>query len=580
MRYLRRGSGDRFHYRRGIPEDLRAVIGAREWKKTFRASSPRQAEIQARSLAAEHDALIAEHRENGPLALANLNVEILRRHLSDAYRTGVPFVGLEVAYRNAQESRLAKLDKAVVGGAKSWADAKSDRLRLPMLQAELQLLELARDGQTRESFSDCELGIYELIAKPTFSEQLNFTRDPSPLLDRFTAKKLRDRILTLRTEIESCKARELSRSALHPLLGLEPIATPVLHNPNNPLLLSAFEDWLEDEKQSHDTSRKYRVYVRRLAEHIGNLPVRDIKKGQIKEFLKFLTKLPDSNRVRPSLRRTCSMPELIRMREAWFEQNSDAEPDDWPLITAATANKHLECYRALLDWVVSDQDDFVNVALDVRRTKDERSRSEIDIRAFHADELRAVFEAADKLWPPQTDMWWLVRLGAYTGARLEEMCQLARCNVLEMRGIPVIEINDGSFSERGQRVQRKIKNAMSERQIPLHPKLIELGFLDFAKTGSGERIFSTFKRSGGRYGHNPSKAFHRLLRQTLGISDRRVRFHSFRHGFITALHNAGVTQVQVNALAGHSRAKGPAGKYIDPLQTAVLLKAVKKLRII
>lgn len=126
-------------------------------------------------------------------------------------------------------------------------------------------------------------------------------------------------------------------------------------------------------------------------------------------------------------------------------------------------------------------------------------------------------------------------------------------------------------------MKRKIKNAMSERLIPLHPWLIENDFLKFVEAGRGTRVFATFSRGGGRFGHGPSKAFHRLIREGLGVGDVRVRFHSLRHGFSTSLHNAAVPVTQVNALMGHARAKGAAGRYIDELDVPVLFESLRNL---
>ncbi len=583
MRYLKRGEGDRFHYRRGVPAYLRDQVGQREWKATIHASSLRDAEALARTVAAEHDALIFEHRSKTVVGRANDAVSATRARLSDAYRLNQPSNKAERAYEEAFSKKLAAIDDTIPNGKSIWAGSKSAGLRLNYLRGELRLLELARDGQTSDAFSSCELVAYDLIVKPTFYEQLSLTHDLSPILDKFSARELIQRIASLKAEIAEATALLQDHDDVLPLLGLQPHHEAVAvaaEDPINPRLLSALDAWLSSEKQSDETAKKYRVYIRRFAEFVGNVPVRDIRKKQINDFLKYLEQLPDSNRLSPRLRGSSTMADLIVRRHAWFEENPDAEPEDWPLITIATVNKHLEGIKALLGWVVSDQDDFTNIARDVRRRKETRALDEYDIRCFKPDELSRVLEGADTQWSKGTDMWWLIRLAILTGARMEEICQLARDNVRQVSGVWVIEINAGSYSERGKKLRRKIKNAMSERLIPLHPWLIKNGFLDFAQKGTSVRLFATFSLSGGRYGHNPTKAFHRLLREKLEITDRCVRFHSLRHGFITALHNASVMQAQVNSLAGHSRAKGAAGRYIDELEVPVLNEAVARVRLL
>lgn len=578
MRYLTRGTGDRFHYRRGVPADLRAVVGHREWKSTITSPSVRLAEALARTLASKHDALIQQHRAGSPLARATNDFDhSMERLLEVTRRRESPDARLVADYDAALDRKIKALDAVMPNGANHHAELVSEQLRLQALKGELSILEVAQAGAKPTTFSACEIAAYQLLVQPDFKDQLAFTFDLSPLLDIFTARQLRDRISRLKLEVTSLGAKIADHAAMSADLEVPSLAQSQPHavdDPANPLLLTAFAEWLAVEKQSEETAQKYAVYIRRFAEHVGNVPVRSIRKLQVVSFLKLLETVPDSNRLPPPMRRTLSMAQLIEARRAWLEKNPEAEPEDWRLITTATVNKHLEGVKSLLGWVASNQEDFTNVARDVRRRKETRERSDYDVRPFTPNELQRILVGSEERWARGSDMWWLIRLAIYTGARLEELCQLAKANVREVSGIPVIEITGGSFIENGQKLKRKIKNAMSERLIPLHPWLIENGFLDFAKSGKGTRVFSTFTRGNGRFGHGPSKAFHRLLRETLNIDDARVRFHSFRHGFSTGLHNASVPATQVNALMGHARAKGAAGRYIDELSMPVLFRAI------
>ena len=580
MRYLTRGAGDRFHYRRGVPADLRAVVGHREWKSTITSPSVRLAEALARTLASKHDSLIQQHRSGSPVARATNHFEhSIDRMLEVVRRRERPDEHLVAEYDAALNGKIQALDAVMLNGADRHAELVSEQLRLQAMKGELNILELAHAGAKPTTFTACEIAAYQLLVQPDFEDQLAFTFDLSPLLDIFTARELRDRISRLKGEVAALEAKIADHAALRADLQVPSFATAqhdAVDDPANPLLLTAFAEWLAVEKQSDETAKKYGVYIRRFAEHVGNVPVRSIRKLQVVSFLKLLETVPDSNRLPPPLRRSMSMAELIKARRAWLEKHPEAEPDEWRLITTATVNKHLEAVKSLLGWVASNQEDYTNVARDVRRRKETRERCDYDVRPFTPDELKRIFIASEERWGRGSDMWWLIRLGVYTGARLEELCQLAKANVREVSGIPVIEIVGGSFVENGQKLKRKIKNAMSERLIPLHPWLIENGFVEFAKSGKGTRVFSTFSRGGGRFGHGPSKAFHRLIREALEINDVRVRFHSFRHGFATGLHNASVLATQVNALMGHSRAKGAAGRYIDELSVPLLYKAIER----
>jgi integrase len=138
--------------------------------------------------------------------------------------------------------------------------------------------------------------------------------------------------------------------------------------------------------------------------------------------------------------------------------------------------------------------------------------------------------------------YWLPLLALYTGARLEELGQL------RPRDIAQVPYTDGDGGNQIAWVivitedpadGLKLKNAWSARHVPVHPVLIDLGFIAYVeamkdrKNAKGQpRIFPDLRPD--KYGTetaNFSKWFNRYLRDPLGIADRRLVFHSFRHSF-------------------------------------------------
>lgn len=105
---------------------------------------------------------------------------------------------------------------------------------------------------------------------------------------------------------------------------------------------------------------------------------------------------------------------------------------------------------------------------------------------FSPDDLKALFESevyrTGAFSAPH--QYWLLLLGLFTGGRLNELCQLCPSDIVFRDGVWVISILD---EERGKRA----KTAASRRLIPVHSKLIELGFLTFvdgARKARGEAV--------------------------------------------------------------------------------------------
>lgn len=172
--------------------------------------------------------------------------------------------------------------------------------------------------------------------------------------------------------------------------------------------------------------------------------------------------------------------------------------------------------------------------------------------AFDANDLKALFESANyKNHAFRTPSeYWLPILALHTGARLNELCQLTVTDIGRHDDVETISILDGEMGKR-------LKNAASRRVIPIHSRLIELGFLDYVKTIKAGRIFPELPEDParpGNFGAKVSELFTSYRRKCgVGSSTGRSNktFHSFRSTLISALRKAGVPKDRRTRLAGH-----------------------------
>lgn len=161
-------------------------------------------------------------------------------------------------------------------------------------------------------------------------------------------------------------------------------------------------------------------------------------------------------------------------------------------------------------------------------------------RGYTDDEARVVLaaaagEAGAKRWVPL--------LCAYSGARISEICQLRKKDVVQVDGVWAIKLE----AEAGS-----LKNAGSERLVPLHPKVVQAGFLDFVAGKADGVIFTDIApdRFGSR-GGNGTKVIGRWVRE-LGITDERISpSHSWRHRLKTLARRHGLPLDITNAITGH-----------------------------
>ena len=102
----------------------------------------------------------------------------------------------------------------------------------------------------------------------------------------------------------------------------------------------------------------------------------------------------------------------------------------------------------------------------------------------------------------------------------------------------------------------KLKNIHSERIIPIHPTIKELGFLDYCdylRKQNKDRVFYELNKGRDGYGRNIGRFFTSYLKKIGVYKFQSKVFHSLRHTFITNLLQNGVREEVVNGLDGHKQ---------------------------
>lgn len=157
--------------------------------------------------------------------------------------------------------------------------------------------------------------------------------------------------------------------------------------------------------------------------------------------------------------------------------------------------------------------------------------------------------------------YWIPLLALFTGARREELGQLRPDDVVSLtypdeNGVErsawffkLIETDDGDGAN------TTLKNAASERVVPVHAELERLGFLRFAKAAKDkgqQRLFPALKAS--KFGKLTDKwgQWFTVYKRSVGVTDDRMVFHSFRHTFTDNARHAGIPEGIQRQLVGHS----------------------------
>ena len=139
-------------------------------------------------------------------------------------------------------------------------------------------------------------------------------------------------------------------------------------------------------------------------------------------------------------------------------------------------------------------------------------------------------EAANRLAAARSEAdpvkhWVPFFLRAYSGARLSEICQLRVQDIAEVNGIWCMKI----VPEAGW-----VKTAGSERIVPLHPAVIEAGFLQYVSNLTSGPIFPALPPDRfGKRGGNGTKVIGPVGASPRPDRKRLSPSHSWRHRFKT-----------------------------------------------
>ena len=148
-------------------------------------------------------------------------------------------------------------------------------------------------------------------------------------------------------------------------------------------------------------------------------------------------------------------------------------------------------------------------------------------------------------------------------------------NIKQVDGIWVYQIREeGDYGKE----ETIVKNPYSERDIPLHPALVDtLGFVryvDYVKKQGKDRVFWELTKVNGRYSHNFGRFFNEKYLKKIGLKNggRKLSFHPFRHSVETLCTNKNVNPRYIDFLQGHAQ-KGMGGNvYMKGISVDVLLK--------
>lgn len=532
-------SGGKYYFRMRVPRELRPVLG-HEYKRSLDTQDPAEAKTRYAEelLACQHAFARARAQLAGQSLLTDRDIEQLA---SRWYRA-------EAAKMDEQRTYAEWLVQGESMQVQEEDGARSVLVMMPLREA----------VEENEDF-----GVPKLLSR-IIEQSLRDHSVPKPPAESAAWKKLeaafREHLLKL-SDLAN-ERQQGNWAAGQSVLAPEPLTlereAAAKGRSQGMRLLPLFDKYAEDKRLNdgdtpgvRKTIDGYRSVVEQFLELCSDVPLDKITRETVRDYRALLVRLP-------------SQGEGIRALSA-KDLIAKADKEDLPRISAPTVRNKLRALSAVLSYAVRMGQLGENpviaggvgkAAARAATVQKARSRRRND---YTREEIETIFSSPiyTSGWTPDRadfgEAWyWLPLLMYYTGARREELAQLAARDVKFSGGnqlIPYIGILETGDDDDG----RGVKTLGSRRVIPLHGDLVNRGFLKYAKSVPQDgQLFPRLKQNPqGFYGANIGKRWASYLRDVVQLTSEARPSHGFRHTFKTVCREVGIPEDVHDAITGH-----------------------------
>ena len=332
-----------------------------------------------------------------------------------------------------------------------------------------------------------------------------------------------------------------------------------------------------DRKQIEGKSIKEigsdRVILEEFYEIVGNIDFSTVTKKEVSYYIDVQTKLPPS-RKKSVKYRNLSIREILDLK---LKQKECQTPQN--------INKRLTKLNVLANWGIRQGlivfNPYSNMKFKVKKIPNKR-------QPFTTDELRKILKPETYLgWTVnfkhrfrpdratnQIPYYWCFLLGIFSGMRTNEMCQILLSQVKKEKGIWFMFVEDSEDT--------KVKTESSIRKIPVHPQLIDLGFIDYVanlkRRKKPVRIFWELTEERDGYASKVSRHFNERFLPAVGVWEKYTKvLYCTRHTFINKLFSERVDENVIKTLVGHEKEFTMKHYGGDPFTPERLLEEISKV---
>ena len=572
-------SGNTFYFRSKIPSDLREHFGG---LKEFRVSLKCNIKSKATKVVRSLNKTVARLYEQIRLGMKELSIEDIKEILRTEIRKQILHAhhvyegtnrweedGIKQSLKtiDQKESNLKETIKTDLRSYQGEVDEKLDAI--------LQSLDIQSNKNSVDfkKLRNLFIDLY-LMRHDWMRELINQTGKTDDDFRRDAQTKLG---LELFPELSDLPV--LNQSNTKTITVSEPIKTSI-----SPLSNSASDQSLSLSSATYFQRKKIggvveksiesdRSIVNEFIDIVGDIDFSQITKQMVSNYIDVQTKLPPNRSKSPDFR-DLSIQDLV-----------DLDLPDDKTQTPLNINKKLTKLTAFGNWGIRQgllpSNPFRDMKLSVKKARTER-------KPFTLPELKKILKP--ELYLHNTvdyqhsiyktggvknglPYYWVFILGIFSGLRTNEMAQMRLQDVRKESNIWFLHVEESE--------QTRVKTLNAIRKVPVHPQLIELGFIDYIsdlKQRKKDRVFWELTKTRDGYAKHLSRHFNEKYLRAVGVWERNAKvLYCTRHTFVNALYQNKVDENVIKALVGHEKEFTMKHYGGEPFSPDRLLKEVSKV---
>jgi len=303
--------------------------------------------------------------------------------------------------------------------------------------------------------------------------------------------------------------------------------------------------------------------LRRLIEFVGDIPANYLSKEQVADFMSWVARFP--GRKRSAALNALPIRVLVERFEEINAELIKAGHQPTPTLTVSTVEEWFAGFKRMFAYGV-DLDLIEKNPFDRIKSLVVKGAPALKRRAYTDAEIIKIFSAPlftgfdpDRSTrfreiPGETvkkDVrYWLPILSLFHGGRLTELAAMPLSDFKQTSsGTWFFDLTD-----RPLKGARRVKTESGKREIPLHPHMAKIGFLEYvvALRAAGEVWLFPDLDHDSRHGagHEFSKWWGEWM-DNLGLSDPQITHHSWRHSWKRRARASSVKEEMHDVISGH-----------------------------